>query len=437
MVSNALTNLGVYFGQEREFFPPDEKNPSGYFELKDQILLNRKLRQSFFLPPGSVETLPENWREYPFTADLVRSVASFLTRHFAGRPLWGFKQPWTSVLLPIYQEAFKTTDVEAHYLICVRNPLNVMASWNRKWYVGEARRTDPALGKVTMGVWVLFTLYALRLTRGYSRTVVLFEQFMSDPVAALKPLVDSVQGWEPEESAWQAIKSSIRPELDHSTAGGNELATLPSLFRRTYDLCKFYGEHPDALRANERDDELEALWEECVLTAEVFSMPFSTEAHFTFAWNTHEGPQNVEIDVPLRSWTPFKVKVVAPPRTQIQVTLFPNPSVSWFRSAVWKIGDECQDAVLKPGPADRIESEAGTQRLTSLWGPYQFTLETPSQEGPYEFEAEVLVHLHYSLAFSGALELATRLNSANQRIETLERHALEMESRMREALRKP
>ena len=435
-MSGALNKLGVYFGLERDLFPADDKNQTGYFELNDQMALNRKLRKAFFAPSGSVEALPENWRDYPASPDLAKSVSSFLTKHFSVDKLWGFKEPYTTVLLPIYKEAFAQQELKPHYLLCVRNPLNVMESWNRSWYSGNNRRGEPSFGVVTLGLWVLFTLYALHETRGASRSVVMFQDFLSDPITAIKPTAELIEGWAPTQDEWDTVRKSVRPELSHAVANLDELATLPTLITRTYDLCQRLSKDLSGLNQGDFDPEIESLYSECAQTIKMFAVPLSAKAHFDFYWTVGGEKRTAEFDMPYQSWTSVKVPINAPPKTEVQVALYPNPSVVWFRAANLYAHGKLHGVAIRPGLGNRVVPDSDTQRLTSVQSAHQFSFVTPSTDGPYEFEADILALTHYSMAFAGAAELANQLAATQLRIDSLEKHALDMEEKAREATRK-
>ena len=60
---------------------------------------------------------------------MVREIRTVLKKHFEGIPHWGFKEPSTTVLMPLYREAFSAEGVvAARYPIMVRHPLSVVSS---------------------------------------------------------------------------------------------------------------------------------------------------------------------------------------------------------------------------------------------------------------------------------------------------------------------
>ena len=205
IVSGALAELGYFFGNEQDFFPADEYNQTGYWELRDLMAVNRRALAALRLSYHRVDPVPDGWRELPEIPAALRQIESALEKHFSGRTLWGWKEPMTSVLLPLYLEVLEKCGIEPHFAICVRNPLDVAAS---------EKGREPLMGDRALGLWLGYTLGPLAMTQGKSRSVIRFEDFMGAPKPCLQPIVDAT-GICPNDSEWDAAVKRVQPGLRH------------------------------------------------------------------------------------------------------------------------------------------------------------------------------------------------------------------------------
>ena len=127
MVARLLQRCGVYLGKEEDLGAPAPDNPRGfaenrYFvEINDAILA--RLRGGWDAPP---EFVP-GWQDLPEFEDL-RQQALALIATMAGQPVWGWKDPRTTLTLPFWQALVPHLRV----LVCVRHPLTVALSLHNR-----------------------------------------------------------------------------------------------------------------------------------------------------------------------------------------------------------------------------------------------------------------------------------------------------------------
>src|ERR1700722_16936302 len=124
-VCAALTKLGVNFGEESAFFPPDENNKTGYFEDAEMVHYNRRILTAYRMAFNSVRPFPEHWLELPQSEIVISELSELIKRKYGGKMRWGFKQPFASPLMPIYKEVFHRLGLGPQYVLCVRNPVEV------------------------------------------------------------------------------------------------------------------------------------------------------------------------------------------------------------------------------------------------------------------------------------------------------------------------
>ena len=131
-VAAALSRLGLFLGKESDFYPPDEYNERGYWELAEMIGVNRRCLTALFMGYHQVGPIPTKWRELPPADSCLDEIESVISKLSDGQTLWGWKEPRTSVLLPLYKEVLARNALHPHYIICVRNRARTVAQGTRK-----------------------------------------------------------------------------------------------------------------------------------------------------------------------------------------------------------------------------------------------------------------------------------------------------------------
>ena len=125
-VTRGLKALGVELGDE--LVPAASDNPTGFWEdaalqaLNDRVLLSLGRTWSTIAPvPDARWNLPE------LKTHMLEAIE--VTRERFGRfPLWGFKDPRTTRLLPFAASSSTTLAIADSYVIVVRNPISVARS---------------------------------------------------------------------------------------------------------------------------------------------------------------------------------------------------------------------------------------------------------------------------------------------------------------------
>lgn len=216
MTMRLLNLLGVEVGPEEDLLPPaDADNPRGYWEpqwmigLNDEILakLGTVWQQPFPAAPG--------WERQPELDELRGRARELLREKFGSAPLWGWKDPRVMLTLPFWQELVP----DARYVICLRNPADVISSFQR--------RPEPNLSIEAWGdLWMEFNARALKETRGERTLLVFYEDFLRDSRAQITRLASFLDLDAPgnDERLWAPLLEGIEPELRHHSTSSLELA---------------------------------------------------------------------------------------------------------------------------------------------------------------------------------------------------------------------
>lgn len=181
-IARGLQALGVYLGND--FLDAQPENPTGYWEDRRIVELNERVLKALRLTWDSVDALERRdfggWRMWRLRRDAVRD----LRRRFTKQPLWGFKDPRTIRLLPLWQRALREAQVDDRYLLVIRNPASIAASLyaRQRMDVDSARR-----------LWLAHMVPFLRDLEDKPLVVVDFDLLMNDPRGQLERIAQRLE----------------------------------------------------------------------------------------------------------------------------------------------------------------------------------------------------------------------------------------------------
>jgi hypothetical protein len=241
-LATAAAALGYHLGDEKDFEPEDEFNPGGYWELVEMTELHTKVLATFGLNFFSPIHIPADWMDYPTSPDMVSKIRALLRKHFDGREHWGWKDPATTILLPMYDEAFKEEGVTSpRFPIMIRHPLSVAASqqrrqdsWGYKAELVYPQGRQQPITERAMGVWLHYALSSLMDTRGRQRQMISYEHFLQEPRPYVERMASELIGWQPGKEKVEAAIATVNPSWSHSKYSMDDLKSWPSIVARTY-----------------------------------------------------------------------------------------------------------------------------------------------------------------------------------------------------------
>jgi hypothetical protein len=396
-MATAYSLLGVYFGQEKDFQPADDFNPGGYWELRDMQVLNAKILGVYGTNFYQIDRLPEDWRSVPGSTAMVSEIRSLLRGKFSGQR-FGWKEPSTSILLPLYKEAMQAEGIKNPiYTIAVRHPLSVAASQNKRqsqWGYQEAREAEGvvAVEDRTVGLWTHYTLSSLRESKGATRQLISYEGFLQEPRRYLEWTAAKMCEPKPTAEQMEAAVASVRPDWSHSKYSLDDLKPYSDVVVGTYDLCLRADKDPEGLTAGKYDAEIDRLWEEWITWNKMIRPILLPAGQITFSWREPDGRQNGNAQrfSPTGAWQTINVSLNASPGTEVYIDPYQMPCQIWIKKATWRVGGQDRRAQLQPGPNGVLDDVYGTKRLT-LFGPGALMGQIPPGHGEVEFEMEFLV----------------------------------------------
>lgn len=169
-VTRVLNLLGVELGGGLMAASPD--NERGYWEHMEIVQEHDRLLTALGSSWDDLRPLPVNWTKTPAAVEAAQRLRTLVECDFAGKPLWGLKDPRLCRLLPLWLPLLRAMRVTPHFVLVVRHPREVAASLAKRDHKNDA---------ASALLWLRHTLEAERTTRGFPRTVIHYPDLVENP----------------------------------------------------------------------------------------------------------------------------------------------------------------------------------------------------------------------------------------------------------------
>lgn len=210
VITKAISKLGAYVGEEDELVPPLNDNPEGFWEYIEFVNIQERIFESFGLSWETLRPLPTGWIKSPIILFFREKLKRIIAEKFANKPIWAWKDPRTCLLLPLWQEILKELGIEITYVIAFRNPLDVIASLEKRDGFNRA---------VCEEIWYNYTLsslYDLLDQIDSSKVFVQYDQFLNDPLLIMREIHNRLKFKDPFDVSEQDIIGLVKSNLRHS-----------------------------------------------------------------------------------------------------------------------------------------------------------------------------------------------------------------------------
>ena len=194
-----------------DLMPSDHFNPNGYFESPAIYRCNEDLLLALGSHWDEIRTLrplnPAWWRQ-PVALETERRLTELVRAHLHRHPgVWGFKDPRTAGLLPLWQRVFRNCGVQPIYVMTVRHPAAVASSLAVR---------DSVPRKASELLWLERYLQACSILGSQIRCVVHYEDWFTSPVAQARRLLEATGLEWPSTEA--ELEQTLRSVADHCLA---------------------------------------------------------------------------------------------------------------------------------------------------------------------------------------------------------------------------
>ncbi len=204
LITGLLNLLGVYLGPPEHLIEPQADNPKGFWEHEEITKLNDEilavLGGTWHEPPA----LQLGWEGAAQLSSLRKRARALIRQEFATSDIWGWKDPRTCITLPFWQRLLPPMQ----YVICLRNPIDVASSLER--------RDGFSLDK-GVRLWLAHVSAALQHTAGKPRLFVFYEDVVENGQEELQCLAEFIGRSEYVECAdvQRRAEEFIDDELQH------------------------------------------------------------------------------------------------------------------------------------------------------------------------------------------------------------------------------
>lgn len=184
--------------------------------LQDELL---SLLDRHWSQPSSHWPIPPALWDRPEVRRIERALRDVVAAELAqsdGAP-WGFKDPRTVRLMPLWRRILTGLDVETRYLISLRDPATVTASFASKGQVAPADAE---------ALWRRHYVEALAATQGQPRLVVDYDGWLERPELQIDALAGFLGASARGPQALEAVRAAIDPTLRTMRAQEFQLSPL-------------------------------------------------------------------------------------------------------------------------------------------------------------------------------------------------------------------
>lgn len=318
---NVLNALGVPLSDD--MMPPTGENAKGYFESLTIRAIHDDLLRTFgagWATLSVMQPLPPNWWQLPQVAPFRERLVSLVREEFekAG-PVWGFKDPRTARLLPLWKDIVAQLDLDAKYVLVTRHPRDCAQSL-------YARERIPAVHAAEL--WLEHNVDAIANLPGGIDAIVDYSGWFEEPVAQAELLIErlGLQWTGTREDLAAMLADIVSSDLRHHDHK-----------QQNYDL-PFCAEFYDALRR--RDEPRLAFLTNVFQAANLYARLIGAEGTRALAGRVNEVTQianerGAQIAMLQAQLAP---KLPAPPRSafagkapgavslEVRVPISPTPS---------------------------------------------------------------------------------------------------------------
>ena len=207
LCSHILSAMGIDMADDIYARP---SNPKGHWERLEIMEFHERILRLFnrdFFSPLHDFPLPAAWWADPRVCQIRREIVAFLASRM-GDGYFGFKEPRTVRLMPLWQQIFSDLELAPKVVLCLRNPAQIARS------LKERDNLDPALGEYR---WLIYMVDFFRYCGRFEICTVEYDDWFENPhinFEKLKKFLDVE--WQQSRADLNLVLSSIiDPALRH------------------------------------------------------------------------------------------------------------------------------------------------------------------------------------------------------------------------------
>lgn len=204
-----LHTAGVRLSED--LMAPNEFNRMGYFEstsiaeIHDGILA---ALGSSWMSSTIIKPFPERWWKRPEIAPFKQRLMEIVERELdAGDYVWGFKDPRTARLLPLWNEIIEELHLDARFVLSIRDPREVARSLHAREQLSE---------ELSELLWLEHNAAVLEALGEKLHAVASYERWFTDPEGQAQEMLSALGLEMPaQQDLKTALKQIVAEELRH------------------------------------------------------------------------------------------------------------------------------------------------------------------------------------------------------------------------------
>lgn len=226
LAANILNQLGLPLGDE--LLPGHADNPEGFFEHRGILAETKSIEEKLGLNPFSGSNMlppAEDWWNSKILTENIKALGQILQGELKDRDIFGFKDPRTLLLLPLWQKIIKEQGWKPVYIFLIRHPEVVAKS------IAKRQGLQSIHGEY---IWTAHWSYAISHLTHPPHGVVNYENWFDNSKKQIKTVLELLgdQGV-PSEHALKIMKTIVKPDLRHqkkTAAYGKMMAETTALY---------------------------------------------------------------------------------------------------------------------------------------------------------------------------------------------------------------
>lgn len=233
LCANLLSTLGIDMCDDPL---RHETNPRGHWERWEIVAFHDRILELFdrnYYQPQHAFALPAGW----WADDRVRGIRdemiAWLATRMGRRRLFGFKDPRTCRMLPLWREVLSALDRTPRFVLCVRDPAQVA----RSLVARSAVLPDQRERSTHEYRWAVYNAHAVHGIGAAPVAILPYEDWFAAPHENLARLVAQAGlGWSPDDPmALEAADTVIDPALRHDAP---QPVPAPAFCRQMHRLIR-------------------------------------------------------------------------------------------------------------------------------------------------------------------------------------------------------
>lgn len=205
LAARAFNLAGARIGDSARIHSPDAFNPAGYWEYTEIVDLHDEILAALDRRWDTSLALPDDWQRRSAVAEARKKLEAVVRRETREEGLWLFKDPRAALLLPMWRQILEGLDLDAHYVLCARDPLSVARSLHDR---------DGIALHHGCAIWLNYNLSALDATADCQRTIVRAEDWLDRPLHTAQEVM-RVHECPPQNAKVETADDLVRSELVH------------------------------------------------------------------------------------------------------------------------------------------------------------------------------------------------------------------------------